>query len=41
MDNDDNIADVLQVLWETLDFRNYNESIDGGGAAVHGRFNKL
>jgi hypothetical protein len=41
MKNDDHIADVLQALWETLDFRNLNDQIDNGGAAVHGRFKKL
>ena len=32
---------LIQVLWETLDFQNCQDEIEGGGAAVHGRFQFL
>ena len=35
------VADLLNVLWKTLDFTNVSEKIEGGGAAVHSRFKFL
>jgi len=33
----DATAEVLQALWETLDFQNIKDEMDGG-KAIHGRF---
>ena len=35
------VAELLNVLWKTLDFLNINDQIENGGAAVHSRFNIL
>ena len=41
MEDVESISDVLQAMWETLDFMNVDDQLDQGGAAVHGRFTNL
>lgn len=41
LENKNIIADIVEVLWKTLDYANTRDRIDGGGAAVHGRFTFL
>lgn len=38
MENNDAVAEALQVFWDSLDFLNINEEMEGGGKAVNSRF---
>ena len=41
MEDPANIAEVVEIMWKTLDYRNLEDEIENGGAAVHGRFTFL
>ena len=41
IETDDLCADIVDMLWKTMDYKNIWEEVTGGGAALHTRINYL